>query len=153
MVNSQVVSEISNALKIDERVEKIPNPIPVVEVGIKSIKNGLIRGIGLSNSTQITVLTTSAVADTYITGITLSLIKDATSTSTSVDVRCSINGAVTTLVSIPCFTLTPQITSIYVPFIHPVKLDRGANMTLNSTTNVANIAARVDVQYFLDEIN
>jgi hypothetical protein len=153
MVNSQVVTEIVNALKTDIRVENIPTPIPVIEVGIKSIKNSLTAHNTLSNAVSATILTTSAVADTYITHVQLSYIKDVTSTCANITIDTSQNGQSKKLVNIACLSLTAQTGEVFLVFKHPIKVDRSSIINITSTTNVANINVTATIGYFIDEVS
>lgn len=152
MVNSQVVAETAQAFKLDLNVDKIPAPIPVIEVGVKSVKNAIAANAGLSNATSATVYTCPSNQDFYLTSCILNMIKDATSTSLYVTLRVYINGQSTTLIYIPCFTLTAQTMSCNLIFPHPLKLDRGSQINVLSDTNVANIKAYGSISGFIDEV-
>jgi len=149
-MNTEIVNEIRNALKTQTN-DRIPNAMPVIEVNPKIVKNALVANYELTNTTSATIITTPLNQDYYITSISLALIKDVTSTSTSTDVRVSIGGKVIKLLTIPSITLTAQTLTHNIVFPHPLKIDRGVNVTLNNSTNVANISATVNISYFIDE--
>lgn len=154
MVNSQVVSEIEKALKIDKQVEKIPAAIPVVEVGIKSVKDIKIGYATATNTTSTTILTTPTDRDFYVVGGFLTGAKDAGATTTNLNVKVTIDGTSTPLLRITTLSGTANqaaFGSISLP--HPIKVDRGTNIVLESGTNAANVTLAGAVYYFLDEVS
>lgn len=92
-----------------------------------------------SNAVTKTLLTTPTDKDFFMTACQLSVIKDATSTSTSVDIECMVGGKNFSLIAIPCISLTAQTGQISLSFPVPIKVDRNSAITINSSTNVANI--------------
>lgn len=153
MVNSQVVREVENAFKIDTRVTSTPNPIPVIEVGVKSIKNITAASAIASNATSATILTAPADRDLYIVGVSLSVIKDVTGTSTESTISATIEANTVKLISIVGISLTVQSGSDCVSFSHPIKVDKGSIVNVTNTTAVANTRANGTVYYFIDDIN
>jgi len=106
-----------------------------------------------SNATTTTIHTTSSSYDTYLNSLTLSVAKDATSTSTASAITAVINGATVTLASIAGLTLTAQSASITLAFPVPIKLDRSSIIAVTNTTAVANVRAAGSVSFFLQPIN
>jgi hypothetical protein len=151
MVNSQVIKEISNSLKIDERVEKIPSAIPVIEVGPKKCKTDIVKSTNIVNATSGTIYTTPTTADFYITwasiyaringGTTITYSINATIGGISTDILllCNIAGLAT--------TAGPLVYSG-----NAIKIDRGTNITL--TTNAAEATTRISgsIIGYLDEV-
>ncbi len=152
MVNSQLQKEISDAFKIDERIEKIPSAIPVCEVNPKVVKNGFAYVGTATNATSSIIVTTPTTGVFYITGLALTIIKDATATSTVTNISGIIDGQTKILISLPSITLTAQSISISISLIHPIKIDSGTNISVLNGTNVANITAKACIYGFLDEI-
>lgn len=151
-MNSQVINETRDALKINTAVEKIPNAIPVIEVGVKSVKNLIIKALDKSSAASSTIYTTPSNQDFYIVGAQLSRIKDAACDSSSVTLSAVIGGATSTILTLAGFTLTAQDGSITICFTHPIKVDRGSTITLyNGTKTVGNILTSGVIYGFLDE--
>lgn len=154
MVNTQVIEEIEDALKIDRRVERAPSPLPVIEVGVKSIKNCITASQSNTSATSATLFTTSNDCDTYLTGASLTWIRDASATSTLFAIYyVDENGLNKILLSVGGITLTAGSGSTITPPMHPIKLKRGSNVTITSTTNVANFKLTGQIYYFIDEIS
>jgi len=150
-MNTQVVNETRDALKLTTN-ERIPNPIPVIEVNPKLVKNLKVLSGVATNATSSTLLTTPVNQDIYICGAQLSIIKDVTSTSTYSSIRFTDETeAVIALVAIPSLTLTAQTQSVAVTLTKPIKCKRGTTITITNTTNVANISAYAQVYYYADE--
>jgi len=156
MVNSQVISEIVNALKIDIRTTPIPNAIPVIEVGTKQTKNGFSGSNSLTNGTSATIYTADSTRDTYITGATLSTVRDATAVYGLVSVKyIPFEGSTTAvnILSLGGITLTahPLVTAV-TPTMHPIKIARGSNVTLVSDSATGNFKATGQIYGFIDEV-
>lgn len=152
--STEIKQGIINATKINPSVNKIPSTlgnqiIPTLEVNplINAICD-VVAQTTASNTTAATIYTTPTDKDFYLTSLTLSIIKDATSTSTFSDVRTTINGASVILTRIAGFTLTAQNSNMSLTLPIPVKLDRGVAITVNNGTNVANITSIGCIQGF-----
>lgn len=102
-----------------------------------------------TNATSATILTTDSVKDTYITSVSLAMIKDATSTSVLSAVTCVIDGATRTLTAIPGITLTIQAQTVNVSFPVPIKVDRSSIIAVTNSTATANVLATGSVGGFL----
>jgi hypothetical protein len=153
-MNSEVNSEIRNALKIMQSTENIPIPTPVIEVGTKSVKNALIKSGSAINATSATLMTTSAFADTYVFGASISVIKDATSTSVSEAIQLTPDetGLAVSMLQIASLTLTIQSQSVSIMLPHPIKIKRGSVIAIANSTNVGNITTTAQIYYYLDEV-
>ncbi len=151
--NNDVSKQFYDVLKVKESsIDEIDEVIqPSFETNPKIVKDGLTIYATGTNSLATTLLTSSANQDLYITGASISVIKDITSTSTASTITCTKNGASMTLISIGGITLTPQSETMSVIFTHPIKIDRGTSIVGRCGTNVANIKADYIIHYFLDE--
>ncbi len=101
------------------------------------------------NSTSTAIMTTDSYYETFLTGLTFSLIKDATSTSILSSVTAVIGGATSTLVAISGLTLTAQNQTIDVIFSKPIKIDRSSVVNITNSTATGNVSARAVVRGFL----
>jgi len=151
-MNTEVYNEIRGALKTQLN-ERVPSPLPMIEVNPKIVKNIKFISGTCNNSTASTLMTTPTNQDVYIVGYFLSVIKDATSTSTSSSISIyNEDGALVALVTLQGFTLTVQNQSISGNFAnHAIKLPRGTTVRLINTTNVGNISTSGTVFYYIDE--
>ena len=153
MVSSAILKRTSNAFKIDERVEKIPNASPVVEVG-KSIINVILTGLA-DNATSGTILTTPTdTRSFYIVGYCLSVRKDAGATSVWSGITCVVDSNTVNLTRIRYNGAgTAQTTMGNVPFTFysPIKVDKGTVIAVVNNTNNANITAEAIIYGYYEE--
>jgi hypothetical protein len=153
MVNSQVTKEIIDELKLDQNVDQIPTAIPVIEVGVQSVKRGLNKSQSISNATSATIYATPTDQDFYLTGANLTFVRDATATSTLFNITYyDENGVQTNLLTFAGVTLNLGYGATQTPPMHPIKVKRGTNINLVSSTNNANFKATGQIYGFLDEI-
>ena len=139
------------------QIDKVPNQlaekvVPVMEVNPRffRITDFFADGV-LTNSTTGTITTVSAVKDTFITGADISFTKDATATTTYLNLKCYINGVNTTIATFLCTSLTADSQSKYIVFANPIKVDRGTVINVASSTNVANISFKAVVNGYTVE--
>jgi len=154
--NSEILQGIRNAAKLQLGKDITPNQLaPAVhasiEVNPQIVKPGIIAGNGFVNQTSVTVYTTPIDQDFYLTSACIAFIKDASATSLSCYFTATINGATVAFLRCPGITLTAQSGQNSMVFPHPVKIDRGTNIGVNSSTNVANISCYGAITGFLDE--
>ena len=123
--------------------------VPVLEIN-RPVVNVLASNVVI-NGTSATIYTTPTDKDFYLTSAQLSVIKDATSTSTACTISATVGGVTTQILTIKCLTLTAQENSISNSFYYPIKIDRGTNIVVTSTTNVANVGATGNIQGYLSD--
>ena len=152
--NNEIREAIKRLLNLEMYTDKVPAEIEdrlQLVLDVSPFKNK-ISNINVSgaatNSTSTTLLTTATDKDTYVTAVSLSIIKDVTATSVFSGINVVINGAVIYLTRIPGITLTVQQDSMSVSFPYPIKLDRGTGITLANSTNVANVSSYATVSGF-----
>ncbi len=155
MVNSQVTAEISNALKIDERVENIPSPIPVIEVGIKRTKNAIIKEAHSSLSGATTIYTTPADMDFYLCSISMSIVKNAACDAATgyIGVYGTINGQTQYLLTSVWITLTAERIDINITFPHSIKIDRNTSIRLGGVFAAGVMERTACITGFIDEVS
>jgi hypothetical protein len=153
MVNSQVVAEIVEALKLDSRVDTIPNPIPTIEVGIKNIKNSIFKSISTNTTGNNTVYTVPLNQRFYLTNVTLDCIKDAASDATNISFRASSGGVILDMLILPGITLTAANKNISIQFKNPILIDSGTNIIVNFTKSVGVIMVTCSIIGILDEVS
>jgi hypothetical protein len=152
--NNEIREVIKRLLKLEMYTDKVPaeieNKIQLV-VDVNPLKNefcNIVRTNGLINNTSATVYSTPTDKDFYLTNATLSYIKDVTSTATYVSMIVTIGGTVVDLLKLPSITLTVGYGQIAQSYYYPIKIDRGTSITVNSSTNVANITVIGNIQGF-----
>jgi hypothetical protein len=154
MVNSQVVAETINAFKLDQQRDNIPNPIPVIEVGMKLSKSSRLINAARGTTGTISIMTTPTEQQFYLRRISMCIVKDATCDIPLGIVACSsvINGVTTSLAQIPVLTLTAQEQNIVVPF-NNVKLDKSAVIQVTSGAySVGSMHRTIEIEYMIDEV-
>lgn len=155
--NSNLTNELRDGAKIQISKDKIPTElaekvIPVMEVNPKLLrKTKICRSLIVTNSTSGTIYTTPTTQDFYLTGATISVIKDATATSVYSQLVVYIDGASQGIMNIPGITLTAQNQSLTLSFPIPVKLDRGSTINISNNTNVGNVVCGASIFGFVDE--
>ena len=159
MVNSQVTAEIVDALKLDVNVDKIPSPVPVVDVGRKS-RSGFSY-LSTSSATGTMSLAASVLgtdrSEVYVTCINLSIAKDNVcdigTGTVVVRLTQADTGITDNAVSLACITLTAQASNITMLFDRPLKLLRNTAITCNVTFSVGTMSRSFVVAGFRDLIS
>jgi hypothetical protein len=155
-MNSQVIREIVNAFKIDLLAEKIPQPIPVVEVGVKSSKTiDVVRSAAVTNAASTTLYTTPTDQDFYLTFASLNTKNaSAAGSATIIAVNVTIDGQVRMLLGHVNFVST-NTTGPTSPFIcgnHPIKVDRNTAITLTMDSPTTSDRAFASIAGYLDVV-
>lgn len=96
-----------------------------------------------------TIYTTPTDQDFFLTSASLSLIKDATATSTGTNIRVTIEGVARIILAITSITLTAQQAQMQQSFPFPIKVDRGTNITIEHSAGTANVLGVATIQGFL----
>lgn len=140
--NTNILQKISDTFK--PKGEALPD---YVDEGITLIYDvepdcNIILDATATNATSATIYTTPADRDFFIKAVYLTLNKDASATSTSSAITCTVGGVTKTLAKINTTTLVAtQAINVYVPLPKPLKVDRGSVIAVTNSTNVANINA------------
>lgn len=121
---------------------------PTVEI---SPYANIIRHINLTNGTAATIYTTPTDKDFYLTSCMLSFVKDATATTTIITLRGNVGGANYYFIYIGHLTLTADSNMLAMAFPVPIKIDRGTNIQITSSTGVANIYITASIQGYTEE--
>lgn len=144
--NSNLTKEVIDGAGIQIAHDKVPNQlaekiVPVMEVNPNLLRKTEIYATGSAqNATSANIITLLPDRDFYMTGATISLIKDSTSTSILSRILVVINSLGTQqILPIPGLTLTAQTAQKEVFFNPPLKLERGQTITVTNSAAVANI--------------
>jgi len=152
--NSELLKEVQNATKIQTMQglgRTISNQIvPVIEVNPKIVKTGLTAVMTSLNTATTTLLTTPTNQDVYICSASLSVQKDAESTSTGVYLTCQTNGVNQQFLWIAGLASTAMSGQTNMTFPHPIKVDRNTSIHLKSSASAA-VTAAASINYFVDE--
>ena len=145
--NTDTKKEMNDAMRGNAVSNIAPTKIndsvqPVININPKDYRRcNIIKRASALNSTSATIYTTPTDKDFYLVGATLSLIKDATSTSTYSALDVTINGARGEIIYIPTITLTAETQSLSISLPFPILVDRNTTIRVLNGTNVANITS------------
>lgn len=160
--NSNLTKEIIDGAKLQVQDGNIPSEIgntvvPVMEVNPNMLKKcNILRHGSISNQTTTTLYVTPSDKDFYLCGCSLAMIKDNTSTSGMISINCTPSGSTSLYrpLAIPSLTLTAHNESNSCSINPPILLKRASTITLDSSTNIANITAAATIWgYLIDNIN
>jgi len=156
---NEFLKRIVEGLSLDPAIDKTPKdladkilPVFLVNDAIYYTEHDqILRDATASNTTSATIYSTDPNKDFYLTFLTLSVVKDATSTSTESTITGVINGATRELAHIDGITLTVQNQTVTLSFPTPIRLDRGTNVSVTNSTGVANIKSTGVIGGFLQQ--
>jgi hypothetical protein len=163
VISSDVLQELVKAARLQSSllVPKILNGtiVPVIELNPTLTKiDRICKHATTSTSGNITVYTTPANQDFYLTGFTLSFIKDVTcdNATGNVTLFSTIDGGAVHLAAIATITLTAQNSSINVTLKNPIKIDRstviGVGSSVGSTFTAGVLVRAASIKGYLQEI-
>jgi len=148
--NTGILKNLSDFWRL--KGDELPDQLDEVVVPVFDVMPpaNLIRTVSANNTGAAqTIYTVPADQDFYLTSATLSLIKDATSTSTGTQIKVTIDGTARNILYIASITLTAQQAQMTQAYRFPIKVDRGTNITLEHSAGVANILGIATIQGFL----
>ena len=98
----------------------------------------------------VTIYTTVAGEDVYISGIQLGFVQNVTSSAATgqISVTAVIDGTTVPLVSIPVLTLTAMSENTYVQFANPIKVDVATAIVLTGTFAAGAMSRNATVEMF-----
>lgn len=142
-------NRIFNLKNGDGMSEEIEGPVAVIPIH-PSAK--IVRQNSGANNASLTIYTTPADKDFYLTAATLSYIKDATSTAASVALQVTIDGVALNVLFLPGITLTASYDNMALSFDVPIKLDRNTSIVCTASSAVANIRTAATIVGYLEEV-
>ncbi len=158
--NSDLIKGMANDAQIQLNRDYPPQQladkvVPVMETNPRILqKLNYTHSNTATNATSATIYTTPTDQDFYLSAVALAIIKDATSTSVKSAITATINGVAQDLLSIPEITLTAQTAQMSLAFPKDILIDKGTNIVVTNSTNVANILATgVIFGYLIYNIN
>lgn len=144
--NIQTNNDVFNE-GIPTKFKKSIHPVLVINPLPNQICN-IALASNATNSTSTTIYTTPKDTDFYLTFIQLSVIKDATSTSTAEYLTAIVNGSTISLLHMVSLTLTAQSGMVSGILNPPLKIDRNTAIAITNSTNVANVTTRGSIVGF-----
>jgi hypothetical protein len=157
--NSDLSKELIKGGRLQVSRDIVPNQlaekvVPVMEVNPRLLKTSqIVRGNTATNATSATIYTTPTDRDFYLTGASIAVIKDVTSTSTESSIKVTIDGSTQRLLSISGITLTAQSSANSINFQNPIKIDRNTTIIVTNTANTANINAWGNIVGYVDDVS
>jgi len=151
--NRDITNTIVDNLKMNPITDVIPKTVipsiqPTFDVDSYH-ERALIESQPAINAVGAAIYTADSINDTFITAVSLSVIKDVTSTSTNSTVTATVMGVAKILLALESLTLTPQAEAITLTFKHPIKVDKGFSINVNNSTATGNISARGSIIGFI----
>lgn len=131
----------ANDTNLNTSINKKLRIQPVIDVSFPQNKYCDVvanKGITQAQGTSGLIYTTPVDRDFYLSALTLSMIKDATSTATTFGISVVVGGATLNVVTISGITLTADAKNTSVSFLIPIKIDRNTAINVVSSTAVAN---------------
>lgn len=125
--------------------------VPTIDVTPRNHKLADEFAFGSATNATSATLLSATNKDFYITAFVLGVAKDATATSTSSRLVCTINGKSCVIARIEGFTLTAQNSVISLNLSTPIKVDKNTSITITNTTAVANITSYACIHGYYDE--
>lgn len=157
---SDQIQRAVNDLGISAASEKIPNEtLDKVQLTYdlsQILPNKVATAASSVSSGSGTAFTASSTADTYITGIALSIVKDSTCDMATgvIAIRATIDGTLKNILSLALLTLTAQNQTAVMTFPNPLKVSRGGTVGyLAPTFTVGTASFSVNVNYFQTSSN
>lgn len=134
----------------DQFTDEISGPVAVIPVTPVS---RIIRAAGSSTSGSITALTTPADKDFYLTGCTLSMIKDATCdmATGAIALAVTVDGVAQNPAAIAILTLTAQSQTVNVTFNPPIKVDRNTALSMGASYTAGTMRRFLGVYGYTEE--
>lgn len=148
--NSELTKEIIDGAKLSISSEAVPSQlaekvVPVMEVNPRLLQIIDVVKYGVcTNQTGVNIYVTPTQRDFFLVGYTLSVVKDANATSTAFGLTGVVNSETVNICDFPAITLTAGSMSTNHTFAHPIKLDKGSQINLTSSTAVAQFVLRAN---------
>jgi len=102
-----------------------------------------------------TIFTSSASGDTYITAVSLALVKNVTCDIANgrVNVNCVIDGVTRDIIALPVLTLTAQESALTITFPHNgLRIDRSSIVQIGGVFTAGNMIRTATVAGYIEEV-
>ena len=136
----RIIEDASIQLQHDQVPKELASKVVPVLVANPRRVATFNRANRATNSTGGTIYTCSAINETYLTAVTLGVIKDATSQSLFSSITCVPKGSSSrALIEIPGITLTAQSEVVTLSLNPPILLEKSSTITMTATNATGNI--------------
>jgi len=132
--------------------EQNPPLVPVFVANDQLFNQSNIVATGAAtNATGATLYTTPNRDDVtfYLTGATLSTIKDASSPSTAAQILVYVASSNIAVLTIKGLNTTAQNATTSITFPNPIPIDKNTAITVNNTSATANVSTQGTIYGFL----
>lgn len=155
--SSELQKEIAQAAKIQQGVDQIPSKlsdvvVPVIEVNPKTTKvANFVKASATTSSGSVTMFTTPTGKDFYLTGVTMSYEKDATSDATSMTFFATVDGVQSNIIDLRFLTTTASRQFVTREFTKPIKIDQNVAIGHFTSFTAGNMSRAASFQgYFIE---
>lgn len=126
---------------------------PYACIDISKPDTEVIGSVAPTTTGAGTVVVTPSGKDTFLSSILLSYVKNVACdiATGSITVTCNIDGTSRTIASSAVLTLTAERDTVQVIFNEPIKLDRGATMSVSGTFTAGALSRSVQAFGFFVE--
>ena len=151
--NSKLIQSIIKQAKLQLSVDKVPSElaekvIPVLNVNPD--RDIQVVGAGADDAATATLMTTHAIKETFLIGLSLTVSKDIVSTSISSTINATPSQSVAkNLLRLGYEPLTAGEHVLNITFPIPIKLEKGTTIVVTNSTAVASINAHA-IAYFYE---
>lgn len=154
ITRSSIILWIQDLLGLQSGRDIVPSQInnsvqPVVEVGPR--QTNLLRNITTASTGLVTIYTTPTDKDFYLTFASFSFTKDVTSDNVNVWIQVVQNGVSRTIMEKPTQSLTASDGQQTHSWPHPIKIDRGTNISLGGVFTAGSLTRKACVGGFILE--
>lgn len=157
--NADVKQEIITSQRLQTTLgDEIKEPIPVIEVNSKLVKDGFAKNDSQTTTGNLGTTASSlgtVTQDWYLAALSFGFVKNATCdvASGTLQVTVTINGTSTVVASIPVLTLTAERADKFIIFPHPIKVDKNTTATMSGTFTAGSMIRSVTYIGWKDNVN
>lgn len=156
MVNSQIIAEVVNTLKLDVQKDVVPSPVPIVDVGLKSSISPLVKTTTQSTTGNVSLISSTDYPDNYvhIKAAYLSFAKNATCdiATGAITLVGTVNGTTRNIIALAVLTTTAERDSVYISFDTPIRIDKGTTVYYTGTFTAGALTRSGGICFVVEEI-
>lgn len=144
---------VGSQTAVDANISSISQNIQLVaETNPKLLRRSrIVKSALMTNTSSVEILSVPAGKKFLMTSATLSVVKDATSTATSIVMNATVGGVTSSMLRICGLTLTAKDAQISISPSVPIVCDAGS-IYLGSDTAVANVKVSGTIAgYFIND--
>lgn len=161
--NSELSKEVVEAGKLQVNRDYPPNSfsdkiVYTCETNPKLLRrtNYVATASSTASAATNTIIASTLYSDKdlYITSASIGIAKDVANDAITgaIALNVTLNGVLSSLLSIPTLTLTAQSNTLSISFPNPIKVDRGTIISMTFPTFAAGLCSRrATITYYLDD--